>query len=220
MQKNTSSQVSYLVLYTFVLFFIIVVGGSILNCSLMLIWLSRQNQWSNTQIASITTAIVLFSVFSYTLIAIKYSLTKTYLWLYNKLLKKWVPPFAEHLTDLIFERKEQLQSDIANQLKKQAANSTDIEDKAFAWLNAKIYALPMPIAQVVVFFLKLTPIKSWVLFIDTNWMKTIKTREALLLNLEQKIDAFMCNVVGTAFPLWTKLLLPINIILVFYFLFS
>lgn len=185
----------------------------------MLSWLVRQDHWSRAQVASATTVIVCFSIFSYTIIAIKYAMTRSYLWLYNNLLKKWIHPFATALTQLIGEKNDSLQQEIKNTLKQDAKQSKDIEEKAFAWLNAKIYALPTPIAKILVFFLKLTPIKDWILWLETNWMKSIQDKETLVLSLEQKIDNFMRNIGRKAFPFWTKLLLPINILLALFFTF-
>lgn len=218
--SDSVPQASYLILYTFITFIIILVSGSILNCLLMLTWLAKQEEWSNTQIANTTVIIVLFSVFSYMIIAIQYSVSRTYTWLYNKLLKKWIPSLAELLTELVWEKKKQLQYEIAGNLKQAAKESDCIEDKAFYWLNAQIHTLPTPLAKIVAFFLKLTPIKDWVLFLDTNWMKNTTTPKELTQQLTLKIDRFMQTIPTKAFPFWTKLLLPINLLLILFFILS
>ncbi len=223
-KESVAINLSYVTILGFAVFGSVYACGIGINFLVALLWLiSRSEELSRNQIGGFTTMALLLPLTFYFIVAVKFAVIKAYALLYEKVIKQWVNPFAQHICELVWTRKDLLNKEISKELQQGAKDTSfyDIEDKALLWLNAKIHSLPPFIAKVLVFILNRTSLGNFIFYADMGWMQKMNAKEELIEELNSKIERFLKNIIKVFFPFWTKLIIPANtVILIALFLYK
>jgi hypothetical protein len=143
-------------------------------------------------------------------LGLKFAMTKIYNIVYKKVIRHWIRPLAEEITEMIWEVKNIFLDTVAKDVFNDA--TLDITEKIFLWISIKLSKLPPFIGKIIQFLINRTPFANEIFYTDLSFIKKASSKENLLLTIEKKLTTLFRTIPYLVFPPLLYLLIPVNII--------
>ena len=105
-------------------------------------------------------------------------MTKIYNIVYKKVIRHWIRPLAEEITEMIWEVKNIFLDTVAKDVFNDA--TLDITEKIFLWISIKLSKLPPFIGKIIQFLINRTPFANEIFYTDLSFIKKASSKENLL----------------------------------------